>query len=588
MANFQPQKMNFAEINGGNKYTDADGLQSKTINDVVQSTMYSQMLATNQPNIDEIDGEGEPSITIEEVGGSPRLKFTNFGNRQKVAILSKKVENLESRLNDEDFSVVEANAYEQQVPTNALPFAEVTKVGGMTHKVFGENLLNSFSLSDFVDGKDDGLTFTNNGDGSFTVNGTSTMPSFLKLNTVSLEIGKSYVLSGSTVAPSLGANQPAFGLTDGEMIDGGYGNSFVAKSSTADIYFFVYESDITFNNVVIRPNLKTVELKNAKVTEIKSFGANLIPFPYVNASGTIGGITYTVNEDGTVGVSGKSNGNPYFKIYGGFPAEKKPIPEWLEVGKTYTASSGNSNVYLMVYVYKEDGSQQLLTGTFTMPDGYSYCGIYLWVSSAVTASGVCKPMLNIGSTALPYAQQKEYPPLPIPQAVQNLDGYGRGVSEEYCNYIEWSPTTGAKKFVVKTKMQIFTGEEYWSFGGTGNERRANYTCSTAGDVAVCNRFPFGHAIEKVGTFDNVNNAYLRFNVANLNINTADEWKALLAQWNAEGNPLTVVYGVAETQETDISHILSDDNFIEVEAGGVVIPENEDKLAAPLQVVYQVK
>lgn len=589
MANFYPQKMNFDEINGGNQYTDADGLQSKTINDVVQSTMYSQMLATNQPNIDEIDGEGEPSITIEEVGGSPRLKFTNFGNRQKVEILSKKVENLESRLNDEDFSVVEANAYEQQVPTNALPFAEVTKVGGMTHKVFGENLLNSFSLSDFVDGNDDGLTFTNNGDGSFTVNGTSTMQSLLKLNTVSLEIGKSYVLSGSAVAPSLYENQPAFGLTDGEMIDGGYGNSFVAKSSTADIYFFVYEGGITFSDVVIRPNIRTVELKNAKVTEIKSFGRNLFDLVAMrnsSAGTTINGDSLTVNfADGQVYV------NRDKRVH--FPAGTYTFQTWGNAGYVLYCYPV-SNLYGSASVVKYSSSAvDHQSFTFTMTEAFALCmGGY----SGQNGTFTFKAQFERGSVATDFVSYKEYPPLPIPQAVQDLDGWGVGYDATNYNHIVWQPESGIKKFVQNCYRATLNGTEYAQFESIGSGA-ANYANTYIVGVNIASNYKASVSLNGFADiYDNIQASELGtkkgimtgFWTEYFYITDPDFTDLATAKAKLAANPVNICFYSNTTQETDISHILSDDNFIEVEAGGVITPENENQLSAPLQVVYQVK
>jgi hypothetical protein len=50
----------------------------------------------------------------------------------------------------------------------------------------------------------------------------------------------------------------------------------------------------------------------------------------------------------------------------------------------------------------------------------------------------------------------------------------------------------------------------------------------------------------------------------------------------------LVYALEEPIVTDISAILPDDNFIEVEGGGIVTAVNEDKLAAPTKIEYQLK
>jgi hypothetical protein len=181
--------------------------------------------------------------------------------------------------------------------------------------------------------------------------------------------------------------------------------------------------------------------------------------------------------------------------------------------------------------------------------------------------------------------------LPIPQAVQTLDGYGQGISEEYCNYIDWRPAEGVKNFVQKTKVKVFDGTENWNVVVNNNMHIASLMYTTRGSIGVCNRFPYGDADTIEGTFE-VSNIQMRFNLEHLNITTKAEWKALLAQWNDEGDPLTVVYGVYDGKEpiiiTDISDILSDDNLIRVEDGGVIIAENENALAVPTEITYQLK
>jgi hypothetical protein len=49
-----------------------------------------------------------------------------------------------------------------------------------------------------------------------------------------------------------------------------------------------------------------------------------------------------------------------------------------------------------------------------------------------------------------------------------------------------------------------------------------------------------------------------------------------------------VYVLNTPEITDLSDVLPDDNFIEVEGGGIVTAVNEDKLAAPTKIEYQLK
>lgn len=79
MADLTAKKMELSQINGGKQYTNADGLQAKTINAVVESGAWVQKLATNQPNTSQANVVGTPSVTIGTMSdGTPQLVFANL------------------------------------------------------------------------------------------------------------------------------------------------------------------------------------------------------------------------------------------------------------------------------------------------------------------------------------------------------------------------------------------------------------------------------------------------------------------------------------------------------------------------------
>lgn len=475
MANFHPQKMNFAEINGGNKYTDADGLQSKTINDIVQSTMYSQMLATNQPNITEINGNGDPSVTVEEVGGSPRFKFANLGNTQKVEILSKKVENLESRLNDDYFVTVDGNYRFHQTPNNAMPFAEVTKIGGMTYR--------------------DGDTNT---------------------------------------------------------------------------------------------------LKDAKVTALNSYNENLIT-PRNPSTGTTNGLTYTVNADGSINILGAANADTYILV-------STPT---ISSGKSYFISgcpARGSRTFRMEIQWRDKigafkAAYDLGSGAvLPTPDADYTTAVYIFVpNGTVMNNDIFKPMLNYGSAALPYVKRAQIASLPIPQAVQDLEGWGVGYDATNYNHIVWKPDEGIKKYVQNCYLAVINGSENGQFGTTG--AGATYPNTyivgvniASGYKANLSMYGFSDVYERIENTElgKKKGIMTGFWTGYFYITDPDFTDLATAKAKLAANPVHICFYSNTVKETDISHILSDDNFIEVEGGGVITPENGNQLSAPLQVVYQVK
>lgn len=78
MADFQAKPINISDINGGQKYENGSGINSNAINAPIEAALFMQSLATNQPDITEIDGIGVPNVSILEENNRVRLKFSNL------------------------------------------------------------------------------------------------------------------------------------------------------------------------------------------------------------------------------------------------------------------------------------------------------------------------------------------------------------------------------------------------------------------------------------------------------------------------------------------------------------------------------
>lgn len=180
----------------------------------------------------------------------------------------------------------------------------------------------------------------------------------------------------------------------------------------------------------------TNTLKDSPVTAVKSVGANLIPFPYYEGNKTVSGLTLTVNADGSIHVAGTATSNiGLYLIYEG-NSMRKPIK-----AGTYTASAtGDPKVEFIVSIsgsnsYNASYYNQKVT--FTVSSDTTYYA-RLRILEGATVNTTVYPMLNRGSTALPYSPYTESP-LPIPAAVQALDGYGQGNPDDPTEYnaIQW-------------------------------------------------------------------------------------------------------------------------------------------------------
>lgn len=306
-------------------------------------------------------------------------------------------------------------------------------------KVKVENLIPYPFATDFSVLRNAGLTVTDNGDGSFVLNGTVNAQSgyfdFVLAQNIQVNAGTTYYFSGCGEATVEGiyANNG-----EGAFIKNG---SFVAKhTAPIAVYIPVYGGTL-YNNVLVKPQLGTINVENVTVSVVKE-GVTTQYTP--NEYGTVSGITSApsmtllTDTDGAVievvynqdtsqavenakaeiineiadcnYVSGKRSANLfdktaitegyYLKPASGELAEHSNfcvsdfIP--VEAGKTYSIITNSNSAFFDVNKQhlKAGGSDK----TFTAPTNASYfrCSIGL-----ATVDTFC---MNEGDTLLPYEE----------------------------------------------------------------------------------------------------------------------------------------------------------------------------------------
>ena len=146
----------------------------------------------------------------------------------------------------------------------------------------------------------------------------------------------------------------------------------------------------------VQTPVKKITGKTVKTT-------NLIPYPYYNPSPTVkNGITFTVNEDYSVTANGTATADTNYILV----INSNPI--LLDNSKAYTLSgcpSGGGDSTYRIYIQDTSFSGTYIDRgdgmTFTPKNTEFY--VYITISQGYTANNlVFKPMLNEGSTALPY------------------------------------------------------------------------------------------------------------------------------------------------------------------------------------------
>lgn len=336
------------------------------------------------------------------------------------------------------------------------------------------------------------------------------------------------------------------------------------------------------------------ELVDTKPTEIKVHGANLIKSPYHEGKpGTtkqMCGVTFTVNAEGTITVNGTAtptstapSGNAIFDI----------VQAWSEsdikAGSYYLSGcpqGGSSSGYYVTIALKNADDMFMVNAmeigngrAFTLASDVVKQYIRITVSKGTTVNNlVFKPMLNIGTTALPYTPYKEPVTLPIPDAIQNLPDYGKGVDKDYYNKINLEEQTYTER--VTTIVLDGVTNKFLSTGLTTDGTDRRWFSSTSiqkpmgSSTLICSHLKAAHTSESLnagiiylaGTAPN-NRCYAV--LQNQSIETVDEANTWLQEQNAIGNPVTVTYAKAKEATTITSLPVTLDGLVEVERGGFI-------------------
>ena len=157
------------------------------------------------------------------------------------------------------------------------------------------------------------------------------------------------------------------------------------------------EESATYTNIQLEEGTEATAYEpyfDPSVATVHQYGKNLIQYPFSYSTRTINGVTFTPKTDGSVKVSGTATANTYFALNGGFSADAAQIPWTLKPGKEYTITDA------MVFLYSADGETKAFNeGSFTMPEGYDYYGIFVYVPAESTVAETLRPQLELGGNA---------------------------------------------------------------------------------------------------------------------------------------------------------------------------------------------
>ena len=438
-----------------------------------------------------------------------------------------------------------------------------------------------------------GITFTDNGDGSISISGTAEADAafFFAVTSsgIQFEAGKTYcIVTKISNVKFVLAYKDENGNT--KYIGDNMVTSVIWSENytLTNIYMFVPSGTTASNTVypiivegtsydgvwepytggIPSPNpdypQELVSVGDSGSTTEYVMGKNLLLYPYTDTTKTMGGITFTDNGDGSITINGTAAAGSYPSFI--FCKKLNLID-----GETYSLTAV-PNIFIYCACRGADGKTKYLEREFTWNSSYEFIQIYVQISPGATISNLTVyPMLarknSYDGIWEPYKKEQSLT-LSTPNGLANVPNSAggdyidlkRGVyarnSDEYRN-------TG-EPMSMFSAIANDNGIIYWNqYLGVTNLTPGNYRsisnafrCSKiSGDYR---NVPYG-CIFNVSEVNGVRHAYLYFSILISDTEygtTYTKEKEAISAWLAktfsEENPLIVKYPLAEPIETPLT------------------------------------
>ena len=334
-------------------------------------------------------------------------------------------------------------------------------------------------------GTTNGVTFTVNVDG-ITLNGTATSTIIYPITSTSgvFKGGHKYLFRGIPSGTTADTHRLDLRLSaDGSVANADIkNNAIVNPRNDLNAYLTIrVQSGTTVSNVKYSVQIFDLTLMGFNTAEefttlfnlpyyqydtgsllsfmgeqIKTTGKNLLEPP---TSGSVSGVTFTVNNDGSITVNGTATSNGTYDFYRSTTA----LPSWAKLGQTYTLSLTNAINRLDIFSYDSSGAITNLVSTsgyvtrvFTIPNDAVGMLARIFITSGVTYGVTIYPQIEIGTSASAYeSYQEDILSLPTQQYFPwGMDGVGTV-------YDELTQTGYVKRFGA-----VDLGNLQWTYDST--------------------------------------------------------------------------------------------------------------------------
>ena len=339
---------------------------------------------------------------------------------------------------------VEIDAEKGSASGNAISINEISAVKhDLKVNVASKNLL-VYPYYDFAAKGNpvtvNGVTFTDNGDGSITINGTSTAQTYFAIETsnIKLQKGQTYTLSGFPEGFTTSTAYLNIRNTTYEQHIRCTGTAVTFTAEYTNYYSQIYiNSGVTLENIVVKPQLEigdtatasTLCVADLTAVKVTKTGKNLLPPSSLAASGTTAGITYTTNADGSITINGTATAIPYITVARSFYLPKGTYTlsqQGDDIAPAYIYITG-ATAYSPVY----NNSSRVVTSTG------GNCQVYITAKKGdVIENKTVKVMLEAGKAKTEYEAPKGQ------TATPNADGTVEGFTSVSPNMIIYTDIDG--------------------------------------------------------------------------------------------------------------------------------------------------
>jgi hypothetical protein len=566
------------------------------------STPSRDSSATNKAYVDEADKD-------------LRLKLSNLEQALNGYIL----DTTEETYTDLDSAVLKNSV---AVGDNVYPIADktralVTRIEGKTTKMV--QLLDKSKY--YGTSTNVGITATNNGDGSWTINGTATAEGYINFSpTLSLNDGHKVLLTGNKTDSGF-----TLGLLNQHISDTGNGDIGIIKAGLMRTWGISWKSGAVINNVTITPQLFDLTAMNRKdITTVEQFKAEFPDlYPYENGNiypAKISGVKFTGKNLFDLSTP-KYSGHSSFVLNGDeivvsqtlkstFISANFELPNTkFLIGKKISISakvktSGQNNGLIRVLWAKGNSAlkgNDIISTSSTGAVETKISGSGIVTDIADDTAKLCLFIYSNGSATLSEATtytatysniQVEisdaptaYEPYIEPVSVTLLEKYDLHGIGDYKDYLEITKNENNELYTLK-KVQVidkhvFDGTERWTSYGSSDFTNLGYSTKSLGSkftnwqsrtslMNLFNRIVISQDAEGYAHGDSSADLYIRLP----NIATANEMKAHVLSMYEAGTPYIFYGAIATPVETVIATNLTYEQVTAIRHNGGLI-EVED-------------